>query len=50
MLRYLWSPDFGDIAGVRERQLTTPALIVAIFLGLVGLLAFGTIAIRTAGG
>lgn len=50
MLRYLWSPEFEEIAGVRERQRTTPALIVAIFLGLVGLLAFGSIALRTAKG
>jgi putative membrane protein len=50
MLRYLWSDEFGEIAGIAERQQTTPALIVAIFLGLVGLLAFGAIALRTAGG
>jgi putative membrane protein len=50
MLRYLWSPEFAEIAGVREQQRTTPALIVAFLLGLVGLLAFGAIALRTAGG
>jgi putative membrane protein len=49
MLGYLWSDEFGEIAGVAERQRTTPALIVAVFLGLVGLIAFGTIALRTAG-
>jgi putative membrane protein len=50
MLRYLWSPEFGEIAGIRERQSTTPALIVAILLALVGLVALGTVALRTAGG
>ena len=49
MLRYLWSPEFGEIAGVRETQRTTPAVIVAVFLALVGLLALGTVALRTAG-
>ena len=50
MLRYLWSPEFSEIAGVRETQSTTPALIVAVFLALVGLVALGTVALRTAGG
>jgi putative membrane protein len=50
MLRYLWSPEFGEIAGLRETQGTTPALIVAVFLALVGLVALGTVALRTAGG
>jgi putative membrane protein len=50
MLRYLWSEEFGEIAGIKERPETTPAIIVAIFLALVGLIAFGSIAVRTAGG
>ena len=50
MIRYLWSPEFGEIAGVTESQRTTPALIVAVFLGLVGLIALLTVAWRTAGG
>ncbi len=50
MLRYLWSPEFGEIAGVRETRSTTPALIVAVFLALVGVVALGTVALRTAGG
>ena len=49
MLRYLWSDEFGEIAGVTERQRTTPALIVAVFLALVGIIALGTVALRTAG-
>jgi putative membrane protein len=49
MLRYLWSPEFGDIAGVTETQRTTPAIVVAVVLALVGLLALGTVALRTAG-
>jgi len=50
MLRYLWSPEFGEIAGAREIQSTTPALIVAVLLALVGIVALGTVALRTAGG
>ena len=50
MLRYLWSPDFREIAGVAEGQRTTPAIIVAVFLAVVGLVALGTVALRTAGG
>jgi putative membrane protein len=50
MLRYLWSPEFGEIAGVTERQRSTPALIVAVLLALVGLVALGSVALRTAGG
>ena len=49
MLRYLWSPEFGEIAGATEKQRTTPAIIVAVFLALVGLAALGTVALRTAG-
>jgi putative membrane protein len=49
MLRYLWSPEFGEIAGVAEKQRTTPALIVAVFLAAVGLIALGTVARRSAG-
>ena len=49
MLRYLWSPEFGAIAGVAEKQRTTPALIVAVFLAAVGLIALGTVARRSAG-
>jgi putative membrane protein len=49
MLRYLWSPEFGDIAGITETQRTTPAIVVAVVLALVGLLALGTVALRTAG-
>ena len=49
MLRYLWSPDFGEIAGVAETQRTTPAIIVALFLALVGLAALATVALRSAG-
>jgi putative membrane protein len=47
---YLWSPEFEDIAGVQGGRQVTPAIIVAIFLAVVGLIAFGTIALRTATG
>jgi putative membrane protein len=49
MIRYLWSDEFGEIAGVGETQRTTPALIVAVVLALVGLAALGTVALRSAG-
>jgi putative membrane protein len=49
-IRYLWSPEFEDIAGVKAGRQTTPALLVAIFLAVVGIIALGTIAVRTAGG
>jgi putative membrane protein len=50
MLRYLWCDEFGEIAGVGKTPRTTPALIVAVILALVGLVALGTVALRTAGG
>jgi putative membrane protein len=50
MIRYLWSDEFGEIAGVGESQRTTPALIVAVVLALVGVIALGSVALRTAGG
>jgi putative membrane protein len=50
MLRYLWSPEFGEIAGATESQRTTPAIIVAVLLALVGLAALGSVALRTVGG
>jgi putative membrane protein len=49
-LRYLWTDEFQDIAGMQSGRQVTPAILVAIFLALVGLFAFGAIAIRTAGG
>ena len=50
MLRYLWSDEFREIAGIEESQRRTPAIFVAVLLALVGLLALGTVALRTAGG
>jgi putative membrane protein len=50
MLRYLWSKEFGEIAGITERPHLTPVLVVAVLVALVGLLALGSVAIRTAGG
>jgi inner membrane protein YidH len=49
-LRYLWTDEFQDIAGMQGGRQVTPAIIVAIFLAFVGLFAFGAIAIRTTGG
>ncbi len=36
MLRYLWSEEFRDIAGIRDRPGFTPVLTVATLLILVG--------------
>jgi putative membrane protein len=44
--RYLWSQQFRPIAGLREGPLQTPALIVAVGLTLIGILAFGAVAVR----
>jgi putative membrane protein len=44
--RYLWSPQFGSIAGLREGASGTPALLIAIFLTIVGLLAFFAVLLR----
>jgi putative membrane protein len=44
--RYLWSPQFGPIAGLREGALGTPALVIAIGLTLVGLFAFFAVLLR----
>jgi putative membrane protein len=49
-IRYLWSPEFEDIAGWQSGRQTTPALLVSVFLGVVGIIALATIALRTARG
>lgn len=36
VLRYLWSEEFRDIAGLREKPSFTPALAVAVLLTFVG--------------
>jgi putative membrane protein len=44
--RYLWSPQFRPIAGLREGPMRTPGLAIAIALTLVGLLAFFAVLLR----
>jgi putative membrane protein len=44
--RYLWSPQFGPIAGLREGPMGTPSLVIAIALTVVGLLAFFAVLLR----
>jgi len=44
--RYLWSPQFEPIAGLREGPMRTPGLAIAIALTLVGLLAFFAVLLR----
>lgn len=36
-IRYLWSPEFRDIAGVGDRPAWTPASMVATLLVLIGI-------------
>lgn len=44
--RYLWSPQFGPIAGLREGPMQTPGLVIAIALTLLGLFAFIAVLLR----
>jgi len=44
--RYLWSPPFDQIAGLREGALGTPALVIAIALTIIGILAFFAVLLR----
>ena len=46
--RYLWSPPFEPIAGLREGPMRTPGLAIAVALTLVGLLAFLAVLLRVA--
>jgi putative membrane protein len=46
MVRYLWSEEFRDIAGVGDTAKATPTLMVAVLLVLVGVLTIGVILIR----
>ena len=48
MIRYLWSDDFRDIAGIGDAPRATPALSVAVLLACVGVLTLVTIVIRSA--
>lgn len=43
---YLWSPQFQSIAGLRERNMQTPGLIIAILLALLGTIAFIAVWLR----
>jgi putative membrane protein len=44
--RYLWSPQFGPIAGLRDGPMGTPSLVIAIALTVIGLLAFFAVLLR----
>jgi putative membrane protein len=50
MLRYLWSPEFHEIAGFRDRPAWTPAPLVAIMLALVGAAMLVALILRTSSG
>ena len=39
MVRYLWRPEFHDVAGARKRPVFTGAPVVAMFIGLSGIAA-----------
>ncbi len=43
---YLWSPQFGPIAGLREGRMKTPALVIAVALTLLGIFAFIAVLLR----
>ena len=45
-IRYLWSPEFRDIAGVGERPAWTPATMVATLLVLIGIVTLVSLIIR----
>ena len=45
-LRYLWSGSFSAIAGVKEEEMQTPVLAVAVLLVFVGLFAFFAVLFR----
>lgn len=46
MVRYLWSAEFRDIAGVGERPAWTPASMVATLLVLIGIVTLVSLIIR----
>lgn len=45
-IRYLWSPEFRDIAGVGDRPAWTPASMVATLLVLIGIVTLVSLIIR----
>jgi putative membrane protein len=45
-LRYLWSGDFANIAGVEDERQQTPLFAVSIALIFVGVFAFGSVFLR----
>ncbi|MGZ9029816.1 MAG: YidH family protein [Burkholderiaceae bacterium] len=46
LLRYLWSPSYAAVAGVRKEQKLTPLYAVTFVLILVGLFAFFAVLLR----
>jgi putative membrane protein len=46
LLRYLWSPSYTAVAGVRNEQKLTPLYAVSFVLILVGLFAFFAVLLR----
>ncbi len=46
VLKYMWSPSFRPIAGVREGGMLTPALAIGIVLILIGIVAFVAVLLR----
>jgi putative membrane protein len=49
MVRYLWSDEFKEIAGVHDQPGWTPATLVATLLSLIGIFTLGTLMVRLAG-
>lgn len=47
VVRYLWGPPFSGLAGVREdKALAVPAVGIAVVVLLIGIFAFGAVALR----
>jgi putative membrane protein len=46
IVRYLWSPDFRPVAGIKEEKMSAAAFAAAIVVMLIGLFAFGAVFLR----
>jgi len=46
LMRYLWSSDFGPIAGIHDERASTPLLATATVLVFIGTFAFVAVLLR----
>jgi putative membrane protein len=49
VVRYLWSDEFRDVAGMGAPRERTPAFMVAVLMAVVGVITLTTLLVRTAG-